>query len=87
MEKLEDRRGIWGLGRPQGSTHFLDSSRDVLNEQFAKVVEGLEFPGLQRMMKNWGPPNTRSPFPLQNYWILQYLQTSESLIFLQKGVS
>ena len=38
MEKLEDRRGIWGLGRPQGSTHFLDSSRDVLNEQFAKVV-------------------------------------------------
>lgn len=33
-------------------THFLDSSRDVLNEQFAKVVKGLEFPGLERRMKD-----------------------------------
>lgn len=37
---------------PKDSTHFLDSSRDVLNEQFAKVVEGLEFPSLERMIKN-----------------------------------
>lgn len=43
-----------GLVRLEGGTHFLDSSRDVLNEQLAKVVEGLEFPGLQRMIQNWG---------------------------------
>lgn len=43
-----------GAGRSPSNdgTHFLDSSRDVLNEQLAKVVEGLEFPGLERMMKH-----------------------------------
>lgn len=43
-----------GLVRLEDRTHFLDSSRDVLNEQLAKVVEGLEFPGLQRIIQNWG---------------------------------
>lgn len=45
-----------GVGKSlsEGGTHFLDSSRDVLNEQLAKVVEGLEFPGLERTLKDWG---------------------------------
>lgn len=43
-----------GKSLSEGGTHFLDSSRDVLNEQLAKVVEGLEFPGLERTMKDWG---------------------------------
>lgn len=36
-----------------GRAYFLDSSRDVLNEQLAKVVEGLEFTGLWGMMQTW----------------------------------
>lgn len=60
-----DRRtgGECGGGEePEDGTHFLDSSRDVLNEQFAKVVEGLEFPGLERMIKDWGSQIPAQPF-------------------------
>lgn len=49
----------------EDGTHFLDSSRDVLNEQLAKVVEGLEFPGLERMMKDWGSQIPGQPFTLK----------------------
>lgn len=44
--------GLGAVGRGwggQGVTHFLDSSRDVLNEQLAKVVKGLELTGLEQM--------------------------------------
>lgn len=58
-----EKGGQYGLVGLEDGTYFLDSSRDVLNEQLAKVVEGLEFPGLQRIMQNWGHVDTRSTFP------------------------
>lgn len=57
----EERMGV-GKSPSGERTHFLDSSRDVLNEQLAKVVEGLEFPGLERMMKDWGSQIPGQPF-------------------------
>lgn len=54
LEKAVGRGQYGGWEVSTDGTHFLDSSRDVLNEQLAKVVEGLEFPGLERMMTDWG---------------------------------
>lgn len=48
------RKLVRAVGRAKDGTHFLDSSRDVLNEQLAKVVEGLEFTGLETTMKQLG---------------------------------
>lgn len=33
-----------------------------MNEQLAKVVEGLEFPGLERRIKDWGSQIPGQPF-------------------------
>lgn len=64
-----------GLVRLEDGTHFLDSSRDVLNEQLAKVVEGLEFPGLQRIIQNW---SYRVCLHLHNVYSLQSNGLSQS---------
>lgn len=84
LAKPEDRGQYGGWEDSKDGTYFLDSSRDVLNEQLAKVVEGLEFPGLERMMTNWGSQVPGQPFRTLNigteYWNCQSIWAGESLI-------